>query len=70
MKLMPMWLRWNLMNSGMNIKIWIVDRLPEWIIYYSLVRAGINASTGKYSNQVVTELTLIDVMKRWEVSNK
>ena len=49
-----------------DLKLWIVKHLPKWIVYYSLVVAGASASTGQYSDTNVTELTIIEVMKRWE----
>jgi len=67
---MTTWLRWKLMNPKMRAKMWIVDHLPRWVIYYAIARAGVYASTGKYSGQDVSVLSLIDAMKRWEILNK
>jgi hypothetical protein len=62
------WLRWKLLNPKMRVKMWIVDRLPRWVIYYAIVRAGVYACSGEYSNPVFPELTLVDAMKRWEIN--
>ena len=44
----------------------IVNHLPKSIIYRSTIRLGVNATTGKWSNQIVPELTFMDALKRWE----
>ena len=49
-----------------RIKMFLVWRLPKWIVYWCVIRVGGYASTGQYSNQIVPDLTLIDALKRWE----
>jgi len=44
---------------------WIAWRLPKRIVYWSLVRAAVHGVTGKYSNQIVHELTMFNTMERW-----
>lgn len=45
---------------------WIAMRLPRWVVKWSLVRAGVHATKGQYSKQVVTDLNLFETMDRWE----
>lgn len=45
---------------------WLAWRLPRKLAYWATIRVGANATTGKYSNQVVPELAFTDVLKRWE----
>lgn len=45
--------------------MWIVWKLPKPIIYWSAIRLGANATQGKYSNQVVPDLKLMDALERW-----
>ncbi|MHA2265047.1 MAG: hypothetical protein ACXAEN_21860 [Candidatus Thorarchaeota archaeon] len=44
---------------------WLVRKLPDSIIYYAAIRLGVHATTGKYSAQVVPDLTLLDAIQRW-----
>lgn len=39
--------------------------LPRHVVYHAIVRAGAHATTGQWSGDSPTEVTLIDVMKRW-----
>lgn len=49
-----------------NIYLWIVHRLPDWLIYWSAIRIGAYATTGKYGNTEVPKITFMNVLKRWE----
>lgn len=40
--------------------------LPRRIVYWASVRLICNATTGKYSNQIVPDLTAMDALQRWE----
>lgn len=48
-----------------RIWIWIAWRLPRSLVKWASVRLMSEATTGKYSNQVVPELTAIDALRRW-----
>ena len=39
--------------------------LPKEIIKWAFIKIIVNATTGKYSNQNVPELTTIDALRRW-----
>jgi len=43
----------------------IVWALPRRLIYWCAIRFGAHATTGKYSNTVVPELTFTDALNRW-----
>lgn len=45
---------------------WVVWRLPRTIVYWSYIRVGAYATTGKYSNTIVPELSMMDALKRWD----
>lgn len=56
------------MSSRLWIKLaWL---LPETLVYFCTIRLIANATQGKYSNQIVPELTAMDALKRWEESNE
>lgn len=44
----------------------IVWWLPRWVVYWCSVRLMAHATTGKWSKQVVPDLTALDALKRWE----
>lgn len=49
-----------------KIKMAIAWAMPNWLVYWCSVRLMANATTGKYTSQVVPELKAIDALKRWE----
>ena len=44
----------------------LVWALTKSIVYWCAIRLIANATTGKYSNQIVPELKAMDALKRWE----
>ena len=49
----------------MKIWMWLAYRLPRRAVYFAAVRLVAHATTGKYSNTVVPELTAMDALTRW-----
>ncbi len=45
---------------------WLSWKLPRRLVYFCAIRLMANATTGKYSNQEVSDLTTVDALKRWE----
>lgn len=39
--------------------------MPRWLVYWCSIRLMAHATTGKYGNQVVGELTAMDALDRW-----
>jgi hypothetical protein len=52
-------------NVMWRIKWYIVRCLPRWIIEFAIIRAVTFATTGKYSNTTLPDLTAMDLNKRW-----
>lgn len=46
--------------------LWLSFRLPGRLVMWCAVRVCAYATTGKYSNQVVPDLTAMDALKRYE----
>jgi len=44
--------------------------LPNEVVYYVLIRAWAYATTGKYSNEIVGEVTADEMIRRWGSENK
>jgi hypothetical protein len=67
MNLKYVWLdRRYLVNKKLeNLLIHIVWKLPERLVMWAAVRVIANATTGKYENQVVPELTALEALNRW-----
>lgn len=50
-------------------QLWLVYRLPRWLIYWAAIRLIAHATMGKYDKQVVPKLTAMDALKRWGDDN-
>jgi hypothetical protein len=48
-----------------RLVVWLAWHLPRRIAYWAAIRVGVHATTGPWSNQIVPELTLPDMLKRW-----
>jgi len=48
-----------------NILIRLAWAMPRSLAYWCAVRVMAHATTGKYSHQVVPELTAMDALARW-----
>lgn len=44
-------------------------RLPKRLVMWAAVRLMANATTGKWSEQVVPDLLAMDALKRWELND-
>lgn len=49
-----------------SLRFKIARSLPDWLIFYCAIVVGAHATTGKYGDTVVPELTFLDAIKRWE----
>ena len=45
---------------------WLVWRLPKVVVMWCYIRVGAHATTGQYGNTVVTDLTMMEALKRWD----
>ncbi len=45
---------------------WLAYKLPKKLVYFCVIRVFANATTGKYGKQMVSELTFIEAINRWE----
>lgn len=45
----------------------LVWKLPRTLVMWCAIRVGAHATTGRYADQVVLELTFTDALQRWEV---
>lgn len=61
-----MGIRHDMEVRGTKLAMAIVWWLPRWVVYWCSVRLMAHATTGKWSKQVVPELTALDALKRWE----
>jgi hypothetical protein len=43
----------------------IVWHMPERFIMWSYIRVAAHATTGKYGNTVVPEITMMEALNRW-----
>ena len=52
-----------------NFWYWVIRKLPKKMIYFSFMHVMAYATTGKYGNTVVPELSGIDAIKRYGDDN-
>jgi hypothetical protein len=45
---------------------WVAWRLPRRLVMWCYFRVGAHATTGRYGNTIVPELTMMDAIKRWD----
>ncbi len=62
--------KYELSKKREKFTLWFVWRLPDWVVYWCSIRLISAATIGKYSNQVVPELTAMDALKRWEIKDR
>jgi len=63
---MRYWLfcKWARVKEKVPMKIaWL---LPHQVVYFAAIRVCAAATTGKWSSQVVPELTAMDAIQRWD----
>ena len=58
--------QWRLTRIVEDAQMWLVWRLPRWLVRWAVVRATLHATSGQRSNEVVPEVTAIEVMQRWD----
>lgn len=57
---------WYIQRPAHKLLLWFVWKLPKTLVMWCAVRVGANATTGKYSNQIVPELSFMDALERWD----
>ena len=48
---------------------WLSYWMPTTLVYFCTIRLIAHATTGKWSNQVVPELTAMGALERWHYKN-
>lgn len=46
--------------------VWVAWKLPRDLAMWVYIRVGAYATTGKYADTIVTELTMMEALERWE----
>lgn len=52
-----------------NFYRWLAWRLPKYLVYWAAIRLIAFATSGKYGNTIVPELSAMDALDRWERNN-
>jgi len=50
-----------------KICMWVAWNMPKKLAYWASIRVMSYATVGKYSSQIVPDLTATDALKRWEM---
>ena len=49
-----------------RVSIWIAWHLPKYIVMWCVCRVAAYASSGKWSNEEVPSITIMDAIARWD----
>lgn len=55
-----------MMVNKEKLVMWVVWKLPRWLIYWCAIRLIAYATTGNHSNTIVPDLTAMDALGRWD----
>lgn len=58
--------RWWIHKQPDRFWSFVADRIPRRLAYFAAIRVGVHATVGRWSSQVVPELTIGDMLKRWD----
>lgn len=58
--------RWGLYKAPERFWMFVAWKLPHTLAMWAAVRVIAHATTGRYGNQIVPELTAMDALKRWD----
>ena len=53
-----------------NVRLWIANRMPRWLVYFCSIRMIAHATQGKWSTTNVPKLSAVDALGRWERISK
>jgi hypothetical protein len=59
-------LKYSLYKMPDAMWMWIAHRLPRRLVYWSYIRVGVKATTGRYGNTVVPEIEMMEALRRWD----
>lgn len=57
---------WYWLKPKEKALMWLVWKLPRKVVMWSYIRVGAHATTGKFSNTIVPEITMMEALKRWD----
>lgn len=63
-------IRWHFYKVPEKIWMFVAWKLPHTLTMWAAIRVGAYATTGKYSSQIVPELTFMDAIKRWDYAHE
>jgi len=49
-----------------KMALWVAWKMPHWLVNWCLIRAWAHATQGEYENDLVGEVTMDQVIRRWE----
>jgi hypothetical protein len=60
------WIRWQFRQKLESLQMLLAWLAPHWLVRWCGVRMGAHATTGRFGDQVVPELSMMDALQRWE----
>jgi hypothetical protein len=53
-----------------KLATWLAWKLPRRLVYWCAIRVGAAASTGRWSSQIVPDLTVGEALNRWTIDDR
>lgn len=57
---------WRWSRPKEKVLLWVAYRLPRKLVAWVGIRIVAHATSGKYSSQIVPDLTAMEALKRWD----
>lgn len=61
---------WYISRPSEKLLLWFVWKLPRKLVMWCYCRVGAHATTGKFGNTLVPEITMMEALKRWDEPNE
>jgi hypothetical protein len=57
---------WYVERPAHKLMLWFVWKLPRKLVMWCYIRVGAHATTGKFGDTLVPEITMMDALQRWD----
>lgn len=57
---------WWFLRPAQLLRLRFVYVLPRWLVYWCAIRLVAHATAGKHGAQLVSDMTAMDALDRWE----
>jgi hypothetical protein len=62
-------IKYEIHKRAEKLMRWFVWKLPRKLVMWCYIRVAAHATTGKFGNTIVPEITMMEALQRWDVDN-